>query len=375
MPVPPDSDTPTDDIAGSSSAEQTNDVLSSGTQDDASTSDKPESLLEAVARDVGVDLTEDDLDLSVENPSVESAEEQGESSEEVDGGDASDPKEAKDETEEKNADAGNSDTEVSADDKPDVDEAGFTAEEKKQLSAKTNERIRSLVQRAKAAESKVEAAEVEAGKFRQITDFMSKNQLTGDDANLTFGIMAAAKQGDYKTFLDLVMPYVETARAHLGEHVPDDLRGQIDDGFITEEAARETAKLRAQKKDADERLARQTQQFEQSQAEQRSNAIHQAVSTWKQTASLSDPDFARKEELVTGLVVSRMQREGSPTSPEIAVQWAKEAYQQVGSLVKSETPSAPTRPTPSATPTRNAQPKAPGSLMEAAMRGLQAAQN
>lgn len=367
----PEPDLTENTAAEASTAASADPAPSPGAVGGTPSDDAGPSILDAI-RDSGVEFSDDADALDLDNPDPGDAEGQTPSdttSEDPEDGASPDPADAK-----SDKDADDAEKAEAAGDKAkteETDEAGFTAAERDQLSKTAKDRIHKLVSRAKEAEAG-------AGKFQQISNFMAQNGITEQDANTTFGIMAALRRGDDQLFLKLTMPFVEQARARLGQHVPDDLRTQIEDGYITEEHARELAKHRAQAQAATAQAEEARTRANTIAQNQHATAVQTAVSSWIAATSKTDPDFARKEPMVTTLVKERVARDGPPPDPQTAVQWAQDAYQQVAGMIRELTPrAAPTRPTPSSDPTRTAPNRGsePSSLREAALAGLRRAQS
>jgi hypothetical protein len=202
----------------------------------------------------------------------------------------------------------------------------------------------------------------DAERYRNIAGFMEANSLTGEEVADGFDIMAKLKSGDPEQLsaaLEWLEPRVNFLREQLGLTLPEDLRDKVEAGLIDEDTAKEVARTRATSTLASERLkARETADSEAEAARQRAataQAMATAVEGWEQRIRTTDPDYARKAELVETTCRAIVQREGkAPTTPEEAVALADRALAEVNrQFTAALPPPRAVKPTPqgSSTPT------------------------
>lgn len=219
----------------------------------------------------------------------------------------------------------------------------------------------------------------DAASYRDITGFMSKNGLTGEEVTEGFDIMAKLKSGD-PTNLAEAREYFASRLAMLddalGNVLPDDLQQRVDNGEIDEPAAREMAQLRATTKlrEAKDEERRETD----AAADARSKAIANAqacataVDDWESAQKKADPDYAKKADLIELTCRAIVQETGKPPrNPEEAVALVKQAYEKVSEKLKGALPTPkPMKPAPkgSSAPVETAQHK---SLLDAVKASLQ----
>lgn len=216
-----------------------------------------------------------------------------------------------------------------------------------------------------------------AKQFGVINDFMDANGLTAENIAEGFTIMADLKSNDPARLAEARKWFnsnLQRLDGMLGETLPDDLRERVESGYIDEETAKETARLRATsalQAETAERTRKASEEAQRAQqARQQGETLARAVETWEAQAKATDPDFSKKEAMVEAQCHAIVARTGKrPTTPDEAVALAKQAYEDVNaqfaSLVPAKRPvSADPRPS-SVTPI-----KEPKSLFDAVNNAL-----
>jgi hypothetical protein len=234
----------------------------------------------------------------------------------------------------------------------------------------TRERIEKLLEQRNTFKAEAEVTQT-------LRNFLVTNDIAREDFQLTLDLAAAMRRGDFKAFLEGVGPYVQLATQALGITLPPDLQAEVQQQRLTFDAAAQMSRDRYGRMLAEQRATRVTQvaNDQQTVAQQQalSRSIEQTVSAWENGIRQNDPDYGRKEETVRQLLWSVVQEKGAPTSPEHAVEIAKEAYARANRVMQSFAPQRQaTRPVPNSTNSRaasGARPE-PRSLMEAAELGL-----
>jgi hypothetical protein len=195
----------------------------------------------------------------------------------------------------------------------------------------------------------------DAGRFREIEGFMQQHGLEGNEVAEGFDIMAKLKSGDPEK-LSEVREYFASRLAFLddalGFALPDDLRERVETGALDEEAAQELARARANEKirtaSAERTEKVQTEQTQREQAIAAAQACATAVDEWEKRQKASDPDYARKAELVETTCRAIVQQTGKPPkTPEEAIALAENALKRVNDQFKSLLPKPKAiRPSP-----------------------------
>lgn len=281
--------------------------------------------------------------------------------------------EPKEEGEEKDR-AGTSPTSDAPAEPKEGDDKGDPTEEQLQVqpgdSTAVQKRIRKLLNQRNAFRAEAEVTQT-------LRNFLVTNDIAREDFQLTLDLAAAMRRGDFAAFLQGVGPYVQLATQALGITLPDDLQHQVSQGKVSFDVAAQMSRDRYGRALAEQRASRSDQVMSSQHAAAHQNALSQSiertVASWEQGIRAADPDYGRKEETVRNFLWAVVQEKGAPTSPEHAVEIAKEAYARANRTVSSfSTQRQATRAVPSSTANRaasGARPE-PRSMLEAAELGL-----
>lgn len=187
---------------------------------------------------------------------------------------------------------------------------------------------------------------------------------------LEFGV--AAKTNPERAF-EIVAPIYNALREVLGDVLPSDLQKQVDEGELSEEAARRVAKSEASKRIADHRTQRTTQQVEQDRQVTQDNRAKEAMATavvsWEQRQSSTNPDWERVASAVSE-TVANLRAARNPRTPEDAVKLCDDALQFVMRTAGLGQAAKPNVTIPQARSSTRQQAAAPKSAFEAAKLAL-----
>jgi len=252
---------------------------------------------------------------------------------------------------------------------PDPSEA-----ELKKLRPETRKRFERLLAQRNLARTELEQVRPEITQHRELQGYLAQHQLAPDDVNALLAVGAALRAGNYQAFLEGVTPYVMAAQEAVGLRIARDLQSQVDDGTISEEAAREMTRTRHRAAQAESRLTQQSQQH-QVETTQRSVAeIRSAVERWEANIRTRDPDYTHKANAVRRFSQALLQERGIPTTPEQAVALTQAAYDEATrELLRMRPPPQATRPSPSGVHGPNGSgtaPPQPRTMKEAALNAL-----
>ena len=248
-----------------------------------------------------------------------------------------------------------------------------TEAELAKLRPETRKRFERLLSQRNQARRELKSLEPEIQQHRQLQGYLSQNQLATDDVNMLLGIGAALRRGDFQAFLNGVTPYVMTAQEALGLRLPKDLQGQVDQGFITPEAAQEMSRTRFRAGQAEHRLNEQSQLMARQSQEQTLAQVQQAVNGWEEAIRNRDPDYPTKATAVRRFAQALLQERGAPRNASEAVALIQAAYDEATSeLARIRPAPKPTRPSPSGSQgsTVTAS-RTPATMKEAALQALQ----
>lgn len=216
-------------------------------------------------------------------------------------------------------------------------------EELAKYSSRTRRRIKQLLNERNTYKA-------DATNYRNVQNFLDAQGLTAEETADGLVIMGLAKTNPVEAW-QRIKPFVQNLLIAAGEVLPDDLKGLVQKGEISAQAAMEVSRSRA--------AVQSTQaqrQFEQQRAEQQRQGAAQAAlmseaSAWQAERKVRDPNFDAKIEPLTKEIAYLQMREGKPTTPQGVRDQLERAY-------KALQPPAPrpiVQPKPAVTPIRGGQ--------------------
>ena len=264
-------------------------------------------------------------------------------------------------------------TEVVDPNAPDPLDKDLSEPEMELLKPQVRGRMRKLIQQRGEARIALEAAQPELAAHRQLQGYLTQHQLAPDDVNMLLGIGSALRKGDFQAFLSGVQPYVDLALQALGHTVAPDLLGRVEDGSMSEDAAKELTRTRMVSARHQVEAETQTQRHVERDSAQLQGQLHGAITTWEAGLKTRDPDYALKEAQIRRTSQALIAEHGRPRTPADAVALAQRAYEEVTSAFGRARPAAQaTRPAPSGVSlaTTSASPQ-PTSMLDAVRLGLE----
>ena len=273
-------------------------------------------------------------------------------------------------------------TEQSEDDDADPGEDLADEVSKDELDSykpKTRRRIEKLL--GQLGETRDRLSEFEEGhtRFSQMKQFVQGANLTSDEVNTGFDIMAAMKNDPAKAY-EMLKPYLESLETVIGERLPEDLQTKVNDGYLDEETAREMARSRS-----GEALSRQAAERARQEADniRRSSEVSETVRStsdaatqWERRLAETDPDYKAKQPRVSKevrLLLLEAEKAGNiPQTPAAVTALLDEALKTVNAEFARFKPKR-TTVTPERGGTAAAATAEPKTLLEAAQIGLRKA--
>ena len=200
-------------------------------------------------------------------------------------------------------------------------------------------RFRQLIQERNEYRNMAEEYRPVADEYRKIESYMASNNLLPQEVAQGFEIMALIKNDPFTARQRLVQ-YVQMLDQVTGDGpLPNDLRAEVEQGYITEQRARELAQMRHRQQYTQARsqmdLQRQQAEAQRQMAMQQQQAHQQlfeaqkgAVSTWEADIRAKDPDYSRIQPWVFK-ELRLLSQDSPPRSPQEAVALAQQAYKSV----------------------------------------------
>ena len=253
-----------------------------------------------------------------------------------------------------------------------TEEADPTEGELRRLKPETRRRFERLLSQRDEARNALAGAQPDLEQHRQLQGYLQQHQLAPDDVNMLLGVGAALRRGDFKGFLDGVTPYVMAAQEALGVRIAPDLQGQVDEGLVSEDAARELTRTRHRAVQAEHQAAQHAQARSQEQQDNAVQAVRGAVEAWEDGIRKRDPDYSIKSVAVRRFSQALLQERGVPRTPAEAVGLAQAAYDEATrEFARARPAPQATRPAPSGIQGTTGGVAEPKSMKEAAIMALE----
>jgi hypothetical protein len=259
-----------------------------------------------------------------------------------------------------------------------VSDTDPTEAELKRLKPETRRRFERLLQQRDEARTQLTQAEPELAQHRQLQGYLREHELAPDDVNMLLGVGACLRRGDFKGFLAGVMPYVQASEEALGLRLPPDLQQQVNDGLVSEAAAKELIQTRHRAHQAEFRVQQDAEVRGRQSQEQQVLTVRQTIDNWEAETRRKDPDYPAKAAAVRRIGQALLQERGAPRTAEEARSLVQAAYDEATTmLVKARPAPQPTRRTPSGIHGTTApgahEPKTPMEVARAALAQMHGA--
>lgn len=235
---------------------------------------------------------------------------------------------------ERPADAGKTD---SAPEETPEQKAAKQAEADAKLPFHKHPRWQEVQKERDTLKAQVGELSTKAEQFDRIGGFMRENELTPEEVQQGFEIMALMKH-DPAAALEKLAPHLDILSLASGRKLPPDLQAKVDAGEATPEIAQETARARADAAAARVRAERMGQEVHQDRVQQTATAMRSAVETWENTVKGTDPDYPHMQSFITDRTRVLMQA-NPPRTPDEAVALVKQAYSDVKAQMRRVLPA------------------------------------
>lgn len=276
-------------------------------------------------------------------------------------------------TAEGEADTEKSDTEAKetgeGDDLPDDPTEAELAEMKQRAS----KRVMKLLSQRNNARRELDALKPDADGYRAIRTYMDENNLADNDVANLFRFGAHLRAGRFDEAFAIAAPFMKVILEGTGRAIPEDLRGRVDTGEMSEDAAKQVARERYARVLAEQKVQRSEQNVQQVQTQVHAEAVRSATAAWEANIRATDLDFDLKAEPMKRFAVALVAERGLPKTPAEAVEYAQRAYDDATEFLRKARPapkSSRPAPSPGVSNPRSAPVTNPASLQDAILAGL-----
>lgn len=197
--------------------------------------------------------------------------------------------------------------------------------------------------------------------------------LVGKDQFDNFLQFRDMMQTDPKAALEMILPTVNGLMQQAGLNIAPDLQAQIDEGTITEVHAKELQSNRARitqlEKNNQTTITRNADQ----QQIDISKRMVEVANHWGSAKSVSDPDYAKKEELIVTHINAAKADRTFPTSERDVSKFLEGIHAKVTKMLVAPTKTPPVaKKTVASAGTGHEPPKEHATILEVVSAGLEA---
>lgn len=234
-----------------------------------------------------------------------------------------DPQGSSPEAEEDGGEAADPETQ----DQPETTEPAAEAEDDEtKYPKRAQKRIRELVEEKKSLEA-------DATRYRNVETFLRDKGLDGAEAADGLEIMALAKTNPVEAW-ERIKPWVEKVAIAAGVIMPSDLQQQVQQGYLTRDAALELSKTRAKLGAVEAQRQFEQQRAQENAAQAYQQSIVGAAATWEQDRRVKDPNFEVKLPALQREIAYLHATEGRPNTPEGVKDQCERAYKAVNTQAR-----------------------------------------
>ena len=270
--------------------------------------------------------------------------------------------------------------------KAEDEDPGETPEQKAAFKGKPLDvQVKELRAERRATRAKIADLERQVGElspmkehaqhYQALSEWATRSGLTQEEFTRGLELTALMKADPFKA-LEAVTPIYQELQRRAGATLPEDLESAVQTGEITEDRARELARLRREREFLSQRTdtmtAAERQRAEQAQFQQHVDSIRTALNEAERSHAAKDVDYAKKKAWIHDRMMALNASEGVPGTAQEAVERYRKVVKAVTDELASITPRRQaTDPLP--TPNGGAHVPAPRNTLEAMRARLQAA--
>lgn len=204
----------------------------------------------------------------------------------------------------------------------------------------------------------------DATEYRKIQTFLDTSGMSGAEAAEGLQTLARIKT-DPAGALEQARPFLQKWLAAAGAVLPDDLNQRVQKGELTQAAALELSRTRAEAAGLRARSTFDEQRRERQAETQRQQAIVTAAESWEAERRRKDPNFDAKEGQLKKEIAYLIATEGRPNTPEGVRDQLQRAYKAAGPAPVVAAPAVQKRavtPVTGGSPTGSARPEPKSTL-------------
>lgn len=180
----------------------------------------------------------------------------------------------------------------------------------------------------------------DAGRYVNVVNYLSANNLSADEAANALATFAKAKVDPAGAFAEL-KPWLQELLVAAGEVLPDDLQARVTKGEMTAEVAHDLSRERAKSKSFETRQGFEAQRAQRTSQTNLVTELVGTADTWEKDRRVKDPNFEAKHPLLLREVAFLQQQEGRPKDKAGVLAQLQKAYAAVNKSFRPAAPAAP----------------------------------
>lgn len=210
----------------------------------------------------------------------------------------------------------------------------------------------------------------QATQYQNMEKFLTENNIPGHDAAEALKITALVYNNPQEA-LKRLDAFRKQLAVQIGLELPDDLKKDVDDGFISEDRAKELSLTRNKVAVAEAKVTHTNEEITQTRNERNYQERAQIFDAWNETTGKTDPDLQKKLPLMQGELLKIRASEGEAQTADDARSRLDRAHKEVTAQLRSLMPrKAAVTPSPQATGQSSVVTKAPSTMLEAVQNTL-----
>lgn len=186
---------------------------------------------------------------------------------------------------------------------------------------------------------RVKRSEEDAGRYRNVEQFLTDNGLAADEAADMLMLGALLKHNPAAAW-EKLRPWAEKAAIAAGAILPPDLQQRVSAGEITPQVAQELSRARGQQTSYEAQRQLDGQRSEREQMLRLDAELKGAASSWGQERELRDPHFAAKMPALQREIAFLQTTEGKPRTAAAVREQCERAYAAVNTSFRPPAPPA-----------------------------------
>lgn len=195
-----------------------------------------------------------------------------------------------------------------------------------------HERFQQVVKERKEFKESLERIRPQVERLGVIDDFCNRNRINPEQYKDALEIQALINSNPAKAW-ERLQPVIEHLQKYQGMSLSTDLQEAVDAGKLPLEYAQRLAAAEQQKKFVEQSTAQQNLHSQQ-------QVLFNTLSSWEKQTFQTDPDYARKQQMVIDRFVALSASKPWQT-PDQALGLVNQAYTDVNSTIQGFVPKPP----------------------------------